>query len=195
MAHFVSQKDIDGAEFKDSCINEWKDIHSKKNAPWLYNQGCIYVCLVILKNTKHNGIATKYTSVLKIGYTEFDTKTSSVYHRMYSLFDTNDAVWVLPLLVIQIDKPRTNETKIHTVLKKYKLNIACRERSGNYKIPREFYGVDSEILTIVEYICESGRVLFSNDNLKDKKVRQLKPLFLQVEDNLSPEQIQKIRQY
>ena len=196
-----SEEDIKSAEVKDDYICKWKELYSKENAPYLHKTRCIYVSLVIMQNAIYKETFDKQkkdiVSVLKVGYTE--TSSSSVYKRLYSQFDTYDAIWTIPLLVIQIDNTSDIESKIHKKLEKHKVHIACKDHSGNYKIPREFYQVTQEVLSIVIDICKSGNILFEeeydvDENADDIIPKEIDTLLLDNTDSLTYEQQRFIKE-
>jgi len=159
---------------KNQCLDIWTNEYEKYDI--LKETKCIYLILLFVRNCIVN-TATKtenfgLTAVFKFG--QCSVSNSSVWQRMNSHFQTYNAVYSVPILIMQGDNPHLLEQIIRKKLEEYELKIAC----SNKIIPHEFYCVDEKIVDMIYF---TG--IYHKFNLLDNSLGD------DIIDNLLPDQI------
>ena len=198
--------EMDESDEDDEDDNKW--IKKYENNEHLHQSNCVYMSLTILHNSymKINGeeldqySPKEHIGCLKLGSSA--TILSSAYTRFLSQFDTYDAVWTMPILVIPCENPSELEGIIKNALKECQVRIGCSKKC-HYKVPTEFFEVAENVVNIVKdvarkYKCKEINCIqydLDEDSTLDRLVpEEFYPLFAETIDSLDKDDIRIIHQ-
>jgi len=196
------------------CMEKWKDDFPKE----LCISNVIYVVLMVLRKVNTNEGEKEFSVVVKVGYTGNRMK-GTLFDRLEEQFRVNNAVDIIPLMIMQGNKMmdiEIIEKNIHKFLEPKRVKISCigskyRGLSiSNTRIPKEFYECDEEIIDEVYDYCKfsglkqkfnsiSEKMTIDNyaDQSRVKSIygEHVEFLFLDTTDSLNINQIKEQLQY
>ena len=209
----VVKSSIEDKECFDLCLENWEKCFPEE----LCIQNAIYVVLIVLKSAITKTGKIKFPVVVKVGYTG-NRKSGTLFERLKEQFRDNDAVDIIPLMVMQARKTidvAHIEQEIHKTLKPKQIQIACTPSkyvglpSAQPKISREFYICDETVVDDVYVHCvSSGLEIILNkiteetsidscvDESRVKSIygEDINFLLLEATDSLTKKEVTRIRQ-
>lgn len=182
---------------------DWEEIYDCCNYT-----NCVYVNLIVLRKPLLRGPnVAGLAACLKLG--KVFRKDGGLVDRLKSQFAEYNAVWIVPILVMQGNTKNISsiESTIKEQLVDFNVKIACSDKAKTVS-PKEFFAIDDDVIDTVIDICEeNGLEQVINDRprkgeyfaglVPDNIEKMYKTDIMYIEDqsdNLSQKDIYVIRQ-